>query len=108
MATKQKTPDFDYKYREDEIVSHLSNYIDSTYGQHYVGKNKVQTIDMWQALDIEAAACQSNVLKYIMRYGSKEGYNKKDLLKALHYTILLWHFTQPESDNNEAPRIQQD
>ena len=31
-----------------------------------------------------------------MRYGKKDGYNKKDLLKIIHYTILLWHFTQDE------------
>ena len=32
-----------------------------------------------------------------MRYGKKDGYNKKDLLKIIHYTILLWHFTQDET-----------
>ena len=31
-----------------------------------------------------------------MRYGKKDGYNKKDLMKIIHYTILLWHFTQGE------------
>jgi hypothetical protein len=35
-------------------------------------------------------------LKYIMRYGKKDGFNKKDLLKVIHYTVLLWHFTQDE------------
>lgn len=102
--TKPETT-IEYKYREDKILEELNNYIQSTYKQHYVGKNNIQTIDMWESLNIEAAACQSNILKYIVRYGSKEGYNKKDLLKALHYTILLWHFTQQESENNETSSL---
>ena len=43
-------------------------------------------------------ACHSNIIKYAMRYGKKDGYNKKDLMKIIHYTILLWHFTQPGED----------
>ncbi len=109
MTTKTKVQrTIEYKYREDKILEQLTKYIDSTYNQHYVGKNNIQTIDMWEALDIEVAACQSNILKYAMRYGAKDGYNKKDLLKALHYTILLWHFTQEESEKNETPSLQQD
>jgi len=46
----------------------------------------------------EKEACHSNIIKYAMRYGKKEGYNKKDLLKIIHYTILLWHFTQEEEE----------
>ncbi len=88
-----------YKYREDEILRELSDYIDSTYSQHYSTKT-IQTLDVWESLGIEKESCQSNVLKYAMRYGKKKGNNKADLLKILHYTILWWHFTQP--DNNEA------
>lgn len=98
--------DIKFKYREDKIIGELIKYIQSTYKQHYVGKNEVQTIDMWESLDIQAEACQSNVLKYAMRYGRKDGYNKKDLLKILHYTILLWHFTNGEQD--EALSVQSD
>lgn len=84
-----------YKYREDEILKELQDYIDSTYGQHYA-TDKLQTIDVWEALEIEKESCQSNVLKYSMRYGKKGGHNKADLLKILHYTILWWHYTQPK------------
>ena len=86
-----------YKYREDKILQELSDYIESTYSQHYA-TNTIQTIDVWEALGIEKESCQSNVLKYAMRYGKKKGYNKSDLLKILHYTILWWHYTQPESE----------
>lgn len=86
-----------YKYREDKILEELSEYIASTYGQHYAA-GTIQTIDVWEALGIEKESCQSNVLKYAMRYGKKKGYNKADLLKILHYTILWWHYTQPEGN----------
>lgn len=87
-----------YKYNEDVILKELSNYIDSTYNQHYATKTTVQTTDVWEALGIEKESCQSNVIKYAMRYGKKDGYNKKDLLKILHYTILWWNYTQLNSD----------
>jgi hypothetical protein len=86
-----------YKYHEDEILKELTNYIESTYGEHYA-TDKLQTIDIWEALGIEKESCQSNVLKYCMRYGKKGGYNKKDLMKILHYTILWWHYTQFDKD----------
>ena len=37
-----------------------------------------------------------------MRYGKKEGHNKKDLLKAIHYIVLLWHFTQEPQDDDPS------
>ena len=84
-----------YKYNEGDILQEVKNYIDSTYGQHY-SSEKLQTIDVWEALDIESESCQSNVIKYAMRYGKKNGHNKKDLLKIIHYTILWWYFTQEQ------------
>ena len=30
-----------------------------------------------------------NILKYAKRYGNKEGKNRKDLLKILHYAIIM-------------------
>jgi type VI protein secretion system component VasF len=31
-------------------------------------------------------------LKYGSRYGDKDGRNKRDLLKVIHYAMLLLHF----------------
>lgn len=90
----------EYKYKEDKILKELTKYIDSTYDQHYATKTSVQTTDVWEALGIASESCQSNILKYCMRYGKKDGYNKKDLLKILHYTILWWNYTQPDEDSN--------
>jgi hypothetical protein len=44
-------------------------------------------------LQIAEPFCRANAIKYLYRFGDKEGKNKKDLLKALHYTILLYHFS---------------
>ena len=91
-----------YRFNEDQIIKEALQYVESTYAGHYVGnragekKEEIQTIDVWRTLGIEAESCQSNILKYIMRYGKKDGFNKKDLLKVIHYTVLLWHFTQDE------------
>ena len=30
-----------------------------------------------------------NAIKYLARYGKKNGKNRKDLLKAIHYIVLL-------------------
>ena len=35
--------------------------------------------------------CLGNILKYTQRYGNKEGKNRKDLLKVLHYALIALH-----------------
>jgi hypothetical protein len=84
----------DVKYNEEAILKEISEYVLSTYNQHYVGNGGYQTIDVWDTLDIAAELCQGTALKYIMRLGKKEGYNKKDILKAIHYLVLLIHFLE--------------
>ena len=85
-----------YKYHEDEILKDIQEYVSSTYNGHYTGsKNefrKVQTIDLMAARDLASDFCQANILKYGSRYGSKDGRNKKDLMKVIHYAMLLAHF----------------
>ena len=44
------------------------------------------------ARDLASDFCQANILKYGSRYGSKDGRNKKDLMKVIHYAMLLAHF----------------
>jgi len=77
------------KYNEDKILEYLEDYIMSTYSQHYVGKSGIQAIDVWKSLDIDEESFRSNIIKYAMRYKYKDGSNLKDLLKIIHYTILL-------------------
>ena len=88
--------DYNFKYHEDEILKDIQEYVSRTYQGHYTGTKhefrKVQTIDLMAARDIAPQFCQANILKYGSRYGSKDGKNKTDLLKVIHYAMLLLHF----------------
>ena len=85
-----------YKYHEEEILKDIEEYVSSTYKGHYTGNShefrKVQTIDLMASKDLASAFCQANILKYGSRYGNKDGNNKKDLMKVIHYAMLLLHF----------------
>ena len=37
-----------YKYSEDNYIQDIQDYVDSTYGQHYVNDG-IQVIDVWQS-----------------------------------------------------------
>lgn len=78
------------KYREDEILDEIKEYIGGTYDQHYsTTKDGFQVMDMIKQLGIDKDFCQANAIKYLCRYGKKNGHNRKDLLKAIHYIVLL-------------------
>jgi hypothetical protein len=85
-----------WKYNEDKILKDVENYVSSTYSGHYCGDEEdyadIQTIDLMAAKKLAAGFCQSNILKYGSRYGNKDGRNKRDLLKVIHYAMLLLHF----------------
>lgn len=85
-----------WKYNEDRIFKDIEDYVTSTYNGHYCGDEEgyddIQTIDLMAAKKLAAPFCQANILKYGSRYGDKEGRNKRDLLKVIHYAMLLLHF----------------
>ena len=85
-----------FKYHEDEILKDIESYVSGTYRGHYTGTTheyrNVQTLDLMAARDVASGFCQANILKYGSRYGSKDGKSKKDLLKVIHYAMLLLHF----------------
>ena len=85
-----------WKYNEDKILKDIEDYVTSTYGSHYCGHNEdyndIQTIDLMAAKDLAPGFCQANILKYGSRYGDKDGRNKRDLMKVIHYAMLLLHF----------------
>tara|TARA_R110002073_G_scaffold117171_1_gene255652 strand:- start:565 stop:837 length:273 start_codon:yes stop_codon:yes gene_type:complete len=80
-----------YNYNEDVNIKLVKDYIDSTYGQHYVGNKEIQTVDFWESLGSLDTTCRDTAIKYLARYGKKNGRNKKDLLKAIHYIILMMY-----------------
>ena len=87
-----------FKYHEEEILKDIQEYVSGTYQGHYTGNShefrKVQTIDLMASKDLASGFCQANILKYGSRYGNKDGRNKKDLLKVIHYAMLLLHFDE--------------
>ena len=85
--------DCNRKYKEDESIKALQDYISTTYGGHYTSKqNNVQTLDLIESVGDAESFCRSNAIKYLSRY-DKKGQAKRDILKALHYTLLLYHFS---------------
>ena len=81
------------KYNEDQSIEALKNYISTTYGGHYTSdNNNVQTLDLIESVGDAESFCRSNAIKYLSRY-DKKGQAKRDILKALHYSLLLYHFS---------------
>ena len=81
------------KYKEDESIKALQDYISTTYGGHYTSdNNSVQTLDLIESVGDAESFCRSNAIKYLSRY-DKKGQAKRDILKALHYSLLLYHFS---------------
>ena len=80
----------EYKYSEDRILKEIKEYIDATYGEHY-SQNKFQATEFIVDSGHGEGFCIGNIMKYAQRYGKKDGYNRKDLLKVLHYAIMSIH-----------------
>lgn len=90
-----------YKYHEDKSLEMIKNYLDSTYGQHYVGDGDVQTVDFWRSLGSLETTSRDTAIKYLARYGKKNGKNRKDLLKTFHYVILMMYALDLEEEAEE-------
>jgi hypothetical protein len=80
----------EYKYSEERILKEMKEYIDATYGEHY-SQNKLQTTEFIVDSGHGEGFCIGNIIKYAQRYGKKDGHNRKDLLKVLHYAIMALH-----------------
>jgi len=79
-----------YKYKEDQIIADFHAYIDKTYGQHYMTEEQnIECFDVWLALGDSMPTFRNTAIKYLWRYGKKKGANKADLLKVLHYVIMM-------------------
>jgi hypothetical protein len=99
LTTKSKK-----KYDEDSILKELSDYISGTYQQHYsAGSDRIQTLDLIEACGDGEAFCRSNILKYASRY-DKKGTARRDILKILHYAVLLMHFNDKNAQRETYPQ----
>ena len=81
------------KYEEDKGLKDLSDYVASTYQGHYTNEgSNVQTLDLIHSVGDAESFCRSNAIKYLSRY-DKKGQAKRDILKAMHYCLLLYYFS---------------
>ena len=85
-----------YKFKEDITLNELKKYIDQTYNQHYAN-GKYQATDMIIDSGYGEGFCIGNIMKYAMRYGKKNGKQRSDLLKIIHYTMIAL-YVNDESD----------
>ena len=96
QVTEEKMSAHYFKYHEKEILKDIEEYVSRTYQGHYTGNShefrNVQTLDLMAAKELASGFCQANILKYGSRYGNKDGRNTKDLMKVIHYAMLLLHF----------------
>ena len=89
--------DIAYKFNENELIGELQDYIDSTYSAHY-SRNKFQSTEFIIDCGHGQGFALGNVLKYVQRYGKKDGYNRADLMKVLHYALIaLYNHDHEES-----------
>ena len=88
------------KFSEDEILKEISEYVDKTYGAHY-SVGSVQTLDLIESVGDAEAFCRSNILNYASRY-HKKGTARKDIMKIIHYGMLLLHFNDKHDGNYQT------
>ena len=101
--TSSKNPNR-FKYSEERIIKELTDYISATYNQHYsAGDDKVQTLDLIEACGDGESFCRSNILKYASRY-DKKGTARRDILKIMHYAVLLMHFNDKNAKRETYPQ----
>lgn len=92
--------DPNYKYDEGAILAEIKEYIDSTYGAHYVGSDNIQALDLIAAGGMLMQFAASSIIKYTFRFGKKDGFNRKDVLKVIHYAIfILWELNKKQTQD---------
>jgi len=78
----------EFKFDEDLSLKEVREYIIGTYNQHYAS-SKYQATDTILDAGFGEGFCMGNILKYWKRYGKKDGRNRKDLLKIIHYAMIM-------------------
>jgi hypothetical protein len=92
-----------WKYGEGEILKEIREYLSGTYQAHYTSKeSKTQTLDLIESIGDAEPFCRSNAIKYLSRFGKKRGKSKMDVLKAIHYCILLYHFAGLNNETKDT------
>lgn len=97
IPTARKEPE--YKFNEGEYIKSIKEYINKTYTQHYA-TGKIQATEMIIDMGDGVGFCRGNVIKYAKRYGQKAGRNKDDLMKVIHYALMMLYVHDQETKGN--------
>ena len=73
---------------KQQAIDWVMDYIDKTYRSHYANGVKKQATEIIIDQGHGEGFCMGNILKYAQRYGKKEGKNKHDLFKVIHYAVI--------------------
>ena len=87
VGSDPECSDPEYAFNEGELLKEIKTYIDGTYDAHY-SQGKYQATQIIEDCGHGMGFALGNVLKYSQRYGKKEGLNRADLLKVIHYGII--------------------
>ena len=87
-----------HKFNEGEILKEIQRYIDDTYDQQYAS-GKIQSTEFIIDAGHGLGFAIGNIIKYAQRYGKKAGYNKKDLMKVIHYAIIALSIHERDHEN---------
>ena len=85
-----------YAFSEDKVIRELQEYVVDTYDQHYA-QRKYQSTEFIEDCGHGEGFCLGNILKYAQRYGRKKGKSRADLMKILHYGIIMLHIHDQEN-----------
>jgi len=89
----------EYKFDEQNLINELKEYIDSTYTKHYVGPDNIQAFELIASAGHGIGFTVGDIIKYAARYGKKDGNNRADIMKILHYGILLLYTHDKDNKN---------
>ena len=92
-----------YKFSENVIVNDIMDYVNKTYESHYAQTKNYQATEIIIDQGHGTGFCMGNILKYAQRYGKKEGRNKDDLMKVVHYAII--QLSQDHYKSLDEPKL---
>tara|TARA_A100001515_G_scaffold138013_1_gene131203 strand:- start:351 stop:638 length:288 start_codon:yes stop_codon:yes gene_type:complete len=84
-----------YKFKEDQTLKQIKKYIDETYRSHYA-QDKYQATDIIIDQGLGEGFALGNIIKYVIRFGKKDGKSKNDLMKIVHYAIIALFVLEQE------------
>ena len=90
------------KFNEHKNLKDVAEYVEKTYSGHYTSANGIQSMDLISSSGRGLDFCLGNVLKYASRYGKKNGANRIDLMKIIHYALLAMNEHDIKESNSET------